>query len=221
MKNNDMKRKSIIFDMGGVLVDLDLKACREAFINNLGFLAIDEILDPCHQKGILGELEAGRVTAEEFRSYVLAGSDQGHTPEEVDKALWTILVDIAPEKIALLKRLASRYDLYMLSNNNAICTPRAVEIFAEAGYPMYEGFKKCYISYQLKTSKPSLDFYRAVIADIGLPSEDMLFVDDSQRNVDASISVGLPAVYYQPGTDLAKVLAEALGDPSILAEDAE
>ena len=216
-----MKRKSIIFDMGGVLVDLDLKACREAFINNLGFLAIDEILDPCHQKGILGELEAGRVTAEEFRSYVLAGSDQEHTPEEVDKALWTILVDIAPEKIALLKRLASRYDLYMLSNNNAICTPRAVEIFAEAGYPMYEGFKKCYISYQLKTSKPSLDFYRAVIADIGLPSEDMLFVDDSQRNVDASISVGLPAVYYQPGTDLAKVLAEALGDPSILAEDAE
>lgn len=221
MKNNDMKRKSIIFDMGGVLVDLDLKACREAFINNLGFLAIDEILDPCHQKGILGELEAGRVTAEEFRSYVLAGSDQGHTPEEVDKALWTILVDIAPEKIALLKRLASRYDLYMLSNNNAICTPRAVEIFAEAGYPMYEGFKKCYISYQLKTSKPSLDFYRAVIADIGLPSEEMLFIDDSQRNVDASISVGLPAVYYQPGTDLAKVLAEALGDPSILAEDAE
>lgn len=221
MKNNDMKRKSIIFDMGGVLVDLDLKACREAFINDLGFLAIDEILDPCHQKGILGELEAGRVTAEEFRSYVLAGSDQGHTPEEVDKALWTILVDIAPEKIALLKRLASRYDLYMLSNNNAICTPRAVEIFAEAGYPMYEGFKKCYISYQLKTSKPSLDFYRAVIADIGLPSEEMLFIDDSQRNVDASISVGLPAVYYQPGTDLAKVLAEALGDPSILAEDAE
>ena len=216
-----MKRKSIIFDMGGVLVDLDLKACREAFINDLGFLAIDEILDPCHQKGILGELEAGRVTADEFRSYVLAGSDQGHTPEEVDKALWTILVDIAPEKIALLKRLASRYDLYMLSNNNAICTPRAVEIFAEAGYPMYEGFKKCYISYQLKTSKPSLDFYRAVIADIGLPSEDMLFVDDSQRNVDASISVGLPAVYYQPGTDLDKVLAEALGDPSILAEDAE
>lgn len=221
MKNNDMKRKSIIFDMGGVLVDLDLKACREAFINNLGFLAIDEILDPCHQKGILGELEAGRVTAEEFRSYVLAGSDQGHTPEEVDKALWTILVDIAPEKIALLKRLAPKYDLYMLSNNNAICTPRAVEIFAEAGYPMYEGFKKCYISYQLKTSKPSLDFYRAVIADIGLPSEEMLFIDDSQRNVDASISVGLPAVYYQPGTDLAKVLAEALGDPSILAEDAE
>ena len=216
-----MKRKALIFDMGGVLIDLDLKACREAFINNLGFHAIDEILDPCHQKGILGELEAGRVSADEFRSFILAGSDPGHAPEEVDKALWTILVGIAPEKITLLKRLAKKYDLYMLSNNNAICTPKAAEIFAEAGYPMYEGFKKCYISYQLKTSKPSLDFYRAVIADIGLPPEEMLFVDDSQRNVDASISVGLPAVYYEVGTDLAKVLADALCDPSVLVEDTE
>lgn len=215
-----MKRKAIIFDMGGVLIDLDVKACREAFINDLGFLAIDEILDACHQKGILGELEAGQVSADEFRSFILAGSEPGHTLEEVDKALWQILVGIAPEKIDLLKRLVRKYDLYMLSNNNAVCTPRAVEIFAEAGYPMYEGFKKCYISYQMKMMKPSADFYRAVIADIGIPSEEMLFVDDSQRNVDASISVGLPAVYYEVGTDLAKVLADALDDPSILEEDA-
>ena len=216
----NMKRKAIIFDMGGVLIDLDLKACREAFINDLGFLAIDEILDPCHQKGILGELEAGRVSADEFRSFILAGSDSGHAPEEVDKALWHILVGVTPDKVTLLKRLARKYELYMLSNNNAICTPRAAKIFAEAGYPMYEGFKKCYISYQMKTMKPCAEFYRAVIEDIGLPAEDMLFVDDSQRNVDSSIAVGLPAVYYEPGTDLGKVLAEALGDPSILAEDA-
>ena len=67
--------------------------------------------------------------------------------------------------------------------------------------------------------QPSADFYRAVMDDIGLPAEDMLFVDDSQRNVDGSISAGLPAVYYEPGTDLAQVLADALSDPSILVEE--
>ena len=216
-----MKRKAIIFDMGGVLIDLDLKACREAFINDLGFLAIDEILDACHQKGIFGEMEAGRATAEEFRAFILAGSNPGHAPEDVDKALWNILVGITQDKVALLKRLAGKYDLYMLSNNNPICTPKAAEIFAEAGYPMYEGFKKCYISYQMNTLKPSADFYCAVMDDIGLPAEDMLFVDDSQRNVAGSIAAGLPAVYYEPGTDLGKVLADALSDPSILVEDAE
>ena len=216
-----MKKKAIIFDMGGVLIDLDVKACREAFINDLGFLGIDDLLDACHQKGIFGEMEAGRATADEFRAFVLAGSDPGHAPEDVDKALWHILLDITPQKVELLKKLSEKYDLYMLSNNNPICTPRAAEIFAEAGYPMYEGFKKCYISYQMKAMKPSADFYRAVMEDIGLPAADMLFIDDSQRNVDGSISAGLPAVYYEPGTDLSKVLADALCDPSILMEDAE
>ena len=216
-----MKKKAIIFDMGGVLIDLDVKACREAFINDLGFLGIDDLLDACHQKGIFGEMEAGRATADEFRAFVLAGSDPGHAPEDVDKALWHILLDITPQKVELLKKLSQKYDLYMLSNNNPICTPRAAEIFAEAGYPMNEGFKKCYISYQMKAMKPSADFYRAVMEDIGLPAADMLFIDDSQRNVDGSISAGLPAVYYEPGTDLSKVLADALCDPSILMEDAE
>ena len=215
-----MKKKAIIFDMGGVLIDLDVKACREAFINDLGFLAIDEILDACHQKGILGEMESGDATADEFRACILAGSNPGHAPEDVDKALWQILVGITPEKVALLKRLSGKYDLYMLSNNNPICTPKAAEIFAEAGYPMYEGFKKCYISYQMKALKPSADFYRAVMEDVGLPAEDMLFVDDSQMNVDGSVSAGLPAVYYEPGTDLGKVLADALSDPSIIVEEA-
>ena len=216
-----MKKKAIIFDMGGVLIDLDVKACREAFINDLGFLGIDDLLDACHQKGIFGEMEAGRATADEFRAFVLAGSDPGHAPEDVDKALWHILLDITPQKVELLKKLSQKYDLYMLSNNNPICTPRAAEIFAAAGYPMYEGFKKCYISYLMKALKPSADFYRAVMEDIGLPAADMLFIDDSQRNVDGSISAGLPAVYYEPGTDLSKVLADALCDPSILMEDAE
>ena len=57
---------------------------------------------------------------------------------------------------------------------------------------------------------------KAVMEDIALPAEDMIFVDDSQRNVDGAIAVGLPAVYYEPGTDLARVLAEALVDPTIL-----
>ena len=207
--------------MGGVLVDLDLEDCKKAFIENLGFNEINVILDPCHQKGIIGELEEGLVTADEFRAYVLERSNPGADPHLVDESLWRILRSIAPEKIELLKRLSKKYDLYMLSNNNPVCLPHAVTMFEEAGFPMYEGFKKCYISYQLKTSKPSLDFYRAVLADIGLPSEEMLFIDDSQRNVDASISVGLPAVYYEVGTDLAKVLADALCDPSVLVEDTE
>lgn len=202
--------------MGGVLVDLDLEDCKKAFIENLGFDEINVILDPCHQKGIIGELEEGLVTADEFRAYVLERSNPGAQPHLVDESLWRILVSIEPKKVDLLKKLSQKYDLYMLSNNNPVCLPRAEVMFAEAGFPMYEGFKKCYISSEMKALKPSEKFYKAVVEDIALPAEEMLFIDDSQRNVDGAIAAGLPAVYYQPGTDLASVLAEALCDSSIL-----
>ena len=215
-----MKKKAIIFDMGGVLVDLDLKACRDAFIRDLGFSAIDEILDACHQKGIWGEMEAGNLSAEEFRACVIKDSRRGVTPQEVDEAVWKILVGVAPEKITLLKRMSERYDLYMLSNNNPICHPKAGEMFAEAGFPLDEGFVKCYMSYQMKALKPSEEFYKTVLADMGRPVEELLFVDDSQSNVYGALAAGLPAVYYEPGTDLGRVLAEALGDPSILEQEA-
>lgn len=202
--------------MGGVLVDLDLEDCKKAFIENLGFDEINLILDPCHQKGIIGDMEEGLVSGDEFRAYVLERSNPGMDPHLVDESLWRILRSIPPEKIELLKRLSKKYDLYMLSNNNPVCLPHAVTMFEEAGFPMYEGFKKCYMSFEMKALKPSEKFYKAVVEDIALPAEQMLFIDDSQKNVEGAVAAGLPAVYYKPGTDLAAVLAEALGDTSIL-----
>jgi putative hydrolase of the HAD superfamily len=205
-----MIRKALIFDMGGVLVDLDIEDCKNAFKEQIGYYKIDEIIDPCHQKGIYGDLEEGKLSAEEFRRIVLADSRPGATEEEVDKAMWHILVGVEPAKIELLKALSKKYRLYMLSNNNPICLPRSKKIFADAGAPLEEIFIKCYMSFEMKALKPSEAFYKAVIEDIGLDPQDMLFIDDSQRNVDGAVAAGLPAVYYEPGTDLAALLAEVL-----------
>ena len=200
--------KAIIFDMGGVLIDLDVEACRRAYKEDLEFHEIDHILDPCHQTGVLGEMEVGHITRDEFREYVIAHSRPGVTGNDVDHALHKILVSIAPYKIDLLRKLSEKYDIYMLSNNNPIATKRAEEMFREGGFSMENDFKKCYISYQMKMLKPSAEFYKAVIDDIALPAEEMLFIDDSQKNVDAAIAAGLPAIYYEPGSDLGELLAK-------------
>lgn len=205
-----MNRKALIFDMGGVLVDLDIEDCKRAFKEDLGFYRIDEIIDPCHQKGIYGDLEEGVISPEEFRKAVLAESRPGACPEDVDKAMWHILTGIEPYKVEMLKRLAQSYDLYMLSNNNAICLPRSRRIFAEAGIPLENIFRKCYFSFEMRALKPSEAFYKAVMEDIGTEPENMLFIDDSQKNVDGAVAAGLPAVYYEPGTDLEMLLDKVL-----------
>ena len=199
--------RAVIFDMGGVLVDLDVEVCKKAFRDELGFAEIDEVLDACHQKGVLGEMEAGMIDAEDFRSYVVERSREGVKHEDVDHALYKILTGIEPYKIDLLHALSEKYDIYMLSNNNPIATKRAMEMFEEAGFSMNDDFKKCYISYQMKLLKPSEEFYKAVVEDIGLPADEMLFIDDSKANVDAAVAAGLPAVWYEPGSDLRLLLA--------------
>jgi len=206
----DRKIKALIFDMGGVLVDLDIEDCKNAFKEYLGYYNIDNIIDACHQKGIYGDLEEGTLSAEGFREAVLADSRPGSLAEDVDRAMWHILVGIEPYKADMLRKLAGSYELYLLSNNNPICLPHARSIFKEAGIPLEDIFKKCYYSFEMKALKPSEAIYKAVIEDVGMSGEEMLFIDDSRRNVEGAITAGLPAVYYEPGTDLDALLAEVL-----------
>ena len=202
--------KALIFDMGGVLVDLDIEDCKKVFKEKLGYYDIDNIIDACHQKGIYGDLEEGTLSAEDFRAIVMAGSRPGASVEDIDEAMSHILVGIDPAKVQLLKELSEKYDLYMLSNNNPICLPFSSRMFDEAGIPLKDIFIKCFFSFEMKALKPSRKFYEAVVREIGLPAEQMLFIDDSQRNVDGSLEAGLPAVYYEPGTDLAALMYDVL-----------
>ena len=202
--------KAIIFDMGGVIVDLDIEDCKRAFKEYLGYYKIDELIDPCHQKGIYGDLEEGKISGDEFRRIVLQDSDPGALAENVDKAMWHILTGISPYKVEMLKRLSESYDLYLLSNNNPVCLPRAKAIFEGAGIPLEKIFRRCFYSFEMKALKPSETFYKAVVREIGIPAEQMFFIDDSQKNVDGAIAAGLPAVYYEPGTDLEALINNVL-----------
>ena len=196
--------------MGGVIVDLDIEDCKRAFKEYLGYYRIDELIDPCHQKGIYGDLEEGKISGDEFRRIVLQDSDPGALAENVDKAMWHILTGISPYKVEMLKRLSESYDLYLLSNNNPVCLPRAKAIFEGAGIPLEKIFRRCFYSFEMKALKPSETFYKAVVRDIGIPAEQMFFIDDSQKNVDGAIAAGLPAVYYEPGTDLEALINNVL-----------
>lgn len=202
--------KAVIFDLGGVLIDLDIEKCRKAFIEELGYLDIDSLLDPCHQKGIYSDLEEGIVSEDEFRSHILAGSKPGSRPEDVDRCMWALLSGIAEDKVGFLQELSGKYDLYLLSNNNGISMPYSMKLFDKAGVPMESLFKQLFLSYRMKMLKPSRAIYDEVVKAIGLPASDLLFVDDSHANTDAADAAGINALYYTPGTDLRSAVSGKL-----------
>lgn len=202
--------KAIIFDIGGVLVDLDMDRCIRTFRETLGFERITELLDPCHQKGIYGEMEAGKVSADEFRAAVLAESRPGCVPADVDRAIGSLLDGVRPEKAALVNRLSQRYPLYLLSNNNPISMPLCLQAMRDAGIDTDKVIKGQFISCEMKLLKPSPEFYQEAIRRVGLPAAEIVFVDDNPANVDAARAQGMDARHYVPGTDLGAVFSDLL-----------
>lgn len=198
--------KAIVFDLGGVLIDLDFDSSVRAFEEALGYGKIRELLDLSHQKGIYGDMEAGLITADEFRAEVLRESRPGSTPADVDRAMAGLLVGMDPKKVPLLEELSRKYDIYGLSNNNEISVQRMHEIYEENGLDWRRVFKKEFISSRMKLMKPSREIFDAAAAEIGLPPSEILFVDDSQKNVDGALAAGWQAVLYTQGTDLGECI---------------
>ena len=194
--------RAIVFDLGGVLIDLDAGNCIRAFREILGYERITELLDLSHQKGIYGEMEAGTLPADAFRAEVLRESRPGCVPEDVDRAMAALLTGMDPAKVTLLEDLATRYPLYGLTNNNEISVTRMHEIYEENGLDWRNVFRKEFISCRMKLLKPSRAIFDAAAAEIGLPPEEILFIDDSQRNVDGALAAGWKAALYRQGTDL-------------------
>lgn len=204
--------KVLIFDMGGVLIDLDFNGCLENFRTTLGYENIVNLLDCSAQRGIYGLMEEGVLSEEEFKHEIINGAKPGVTSEDVDWAVGTLLVGMDSYKVPLLKKLRQKYPLYMLSNNNPISMKRSRKIFLEAGIVEEEFFQKEFLSYQMKMLKPSAEIYNEVIRQIGCKPEEALFIDDSQKNIDGAKACGLSTLLYNQGDDLTSALSKALGE---------
>lgn len=202
--------KVIVFDLGGVLVDLDMDVCKDHFIKILAYEKITELLDPCHQKGIYSDLEEGKITPDEFRQLILKDSKPGSVAEDVDRCMYSFLTGMAEEKAPLLKELAKKYRLFILTNNNAISMARCHDVFMEHGIDYEKIFEHEFISAEMKMLKPSQAIYEEVIRQIGTAAEEILFIDDSVSNVEAASKLGIRAVHYVPGTDLRTTIMNAL-----------
>lgn len=200
--------KAIVFDIGGVLIGLNLNRCIRTFREVLGYERITELLDPYHQKGIYGEMEAGTLSADAFRAEVLRESRPGCKPEDVDRCMYSLLEGMDPDTVETVKDLRGRYPLYLLSNNNPIAMTRILEMFRENGLEPETTFRDQFISSEMKLQKPSREIYEESVRRTGLPAGEILFIDDNQTNVLAAREAGMQARLLLPGTKLSHLLAD-------------
>ena len=194
--------KTIIFDLGGVIITLDPQQAVNRF-KALGLSDAEERLDSYTQSGIFGDLEHGLITAEDFRREFskLVGHEVTH--EECAYAWQGYALEVPKRNLEFLKRLRQEgYRVLLLSNTNPYMMEWAEsEAFDGEGHPVSYYFDHCYLSYQLKLMKPSEQIFRAVLHNEKTFASECLFVDDGARNVATASQLGMMTLLPENGED--------------------
>lgn len=192
--------KTVVFDLGGVLVDLDRDRCIGAF-RSLGMDAVADLINPYYPAEMIGRLERGDISFHEACDQMrqLSGR-QEVTDAQIAWAYSRFLVRIPVAKLRQIDALRERgIRTCVLSNNNPASMKYIRRMFTADGKTMDDYFDAVYLSYQLCELKPSEAIFRKMIAADGMLPAQTLFIDDGQRNVDAAQSLGFSV--YMPGPE--------------------
>jgi len=184
--------KNIIFDLGGVLLNIDYHKTSKAF-QNFGIKNFDELFSQFKANELFEKLETGDISEEDFYISIQQHADLPLTINEIKTAWNAMLLDFRIDSIKFLKTISDKYNLYLLSNTNSIHHRAFIEIYKkEVGEPSIDSyFKKSYYSHLIGKRKPHLETYRYVLNDSNLKAEETLFIDDSINNIEAAKETGI------------------------------
>lgn len=198
--------KNLLFDLGGVIMDIRRENCEEAFLE-LGMADIGEFLGDYGQKGPFAALEEGKISEEEFRAEVRAHIPAEVTDEQIDRAFNRFLIGIPVKRLQELRKLRETYRLYMLSNTNSIMWRQDIaKAFTQEGLTVDDYFDGIVTSFEAGCCKPDPRIFRLVEAKFGILPEETVFFDDSQANVDAAAKLGFGTRHVAPGTEFYQLL---------------
>ena len=192
--------KNIIFDLGGVLLNLDYTKTLQAF-KDLGYLNFEEMYNQYQADALFENLEIGHISEDEFYKLMMDHRKENISREAIAAAWNKMLLSFRLESLAFLQQLSKHYKLYLLSNTNAIHLQAFNEIFhRETDFPSLDSFfTKAYYSHKINLRKPGKEIFEFVLQDADIKAEETLFIDDSFNNIDTARNLGFKVHLLQPG----------------------
>ena len=198
-------KKVLIFDLGGVVIDLFVDRTFAALLA-LGVPAGMLTEQGCLVNNAMMQYDRGDITTDEMFGYIKSFIPN-HVAERMGDGLdsevqrvWNLMLGDIPA--AKLQRLAALrgagYRVVMLSNTNSGHWPRIEQVFAQAGGKLpSECFDALYLSYLLRRRKPEPGIFLSLLESEGVEAADCLFFDDSAENCTAARALGIDAVLVE------------------------
>jgi glucose-1-phosphatase len=201
--------RNIIFDLGGVVLNIDYHATEQAFIK-LGVTGFPELYSQAKQDHLFDRFETGEMKADEFRNKIRELSQLNLSDAEIDDAWNAMLGDIPEIRIRVIQSLQRNYRLFLLSNTNTIHAEAFMAYISETyGSGLLSSlFEQVYLSCNMGCRKPDAEIFHRVLMENHLNPSETLFIDDTERHVLGAAKCGLKTIYLTSDKTLETVFGE-------------
>jgi glucose-1-phosphatase len=193
----DRAVKNLIFDLGGVILDLSVETSLSSFANLSGIekSTVKKLFVSSPEFELY---EKGGISNEDFRAFVkrLYSID---APDETLDACWNaMLLGFPKKKLELLETLKGTYNVYLLSNTNDIHLQHINNILlpqVNHHTSLDDFFHRAYYSHRMKKRKPDAEIFEQVLSESNFLPGETLFLDDNQSNVEGAGKLGIKTLY--------------------------
>ena len=199
--------KNIIFDFGGVIIDIDYHATINAF-KAMGLRDFDLAFSQIRQTDVFDNLETGKISPAQFCKEMNAHFGGGKSEADIYAAWNAMLGGIPAHRLEMLLKLKKKCPTYLLSNTNEIHLKHIFKytkkVYGQADMDQY--FHKTYFSHIMGLRKPNANIFDKVIIENDLDPEETLFIDDSPQHITGAKKVGLHTLHLVGGLDIVDAL---------------
>ena len=192
--------KHIIFDLGGVILNIDYALTQQAFIE-AGIPKIKELYSQMQQSTIFDDLETGKIDTAAFVEAIKKVAPAPVTDEKIIAAWNSLILDFPIRRLQILQQLSLHYNLFLLSNTNEIHETAFNDVLMRTcGFPnIGVFFDKVYLSHRVGLRKPMKEIFELVLNENNLRPEETLFIDDSPQHIEVAKSLGIQTIWLEKG----------------------
>lgn len=186
--------ENVIFDLGGVVIDLDRDRAVKA-LEELGLEDANDMLGLYGQQEPFYGLETGERPSGEFFDIMRSKMKPGVTDEDITEAFNQFLVGLPAKRLEMLRRMRmAGYRIFMLSNTNPVMYHTWIDrAFRQEGGSVNDYFDGIVVSFQELTCKPDVNIFKNLMRRYGLNPSQTLMLDDSDKNCLAAAEAGAHA----------------------------
>jgi HAD superfamily hydrolase (TIGR01509 family) len=194
--------KNIIFDLGGVILNIDTRKTAMA-LEQLGVSNLQGHMSQPALVSFFNDYESGKIDDNAFVAKLRSLAAKGATEQDIVDAWNALLLDFPSDRIELLKSLRKKYRLFLLSNTNAIHYNKfQQQIYLQTGSYLEDFFEQTYYSHTIKLRKPDVACYQFVLQESKLDPRETIFLDDSEINLVGAKEAGLMTEYIHVGRSI-------------------